>query len=724
MANITGTQFQDTIHVKNDGHAVVGTEFTTVTASADTINAGAGNDFVYANEGDDTVNGENGEDWLEGDGGADTIDGGDGNDTIVGGQGADSMSGGIGNDVFLFRAASEITGLAEIINGGADVDTIDFSTTLGDIALNLATISNVERLLVNAQTITLTASQLGAFSFISSGGNFERFTLSAAGTVDLSNATITGIDDFRGTSGADTYIFTGVTTGQIVTTLGGADKVTGSLGNDQIDVGAGTDTVNAGLGNDTVIGGADADTLNGEDGNDTILGGAGLDTQSGGIGNDIFRFEFVSDISGLAEIIDGGVDNDRLDFQTLNAQGAVNISKAVITSVEGLFLNGNDVTLTAAQLGNFSIFSSGGNYDRLILSAAGTADLTGADIVGIDEFRGSSGADVFNLTDVVNGQFVDGRAGTDTITGGIGNDSLWGGNDGDFVDGAAGNDFIRGGQAADTLNGGIGYDTFQMEGVSDISGLAEKIDGGNDVDKLDFQSLGAFGAVDLTKASILNVEQLFINANDVTLTSALLGRFETISGSGNTERLLISTNSTANLTGASIFGIDEIRGSSGNNVITLTDVANGQTVNGGFGNDQLGGGLGNDALNGEEGDDLILGRQGNDTLTGGIGLDKFYFNTTLNAATNLDTITDYNVIDDTIRLNNDVFTKLAAGTLATGAFVANTSGFAQDAGDRIIYETDTGIIRYDPDGTGAQLSTAFAVVGIGLGITADDFSVY
>jgi Ca2+-binding RTX toxin-like protein len=35
---------------------------------------------------------------------------------------------------------------------------------------------------------------------------------------------------------------------------------------------------------------------------------------------------------------------------------------------------------------------------------------------------------------------------------------------------------------------------------------------------------------------------------------------------------------------------------------------------------------------------------------------------------------------------------------------------AADASDRIIYETDTGILRYDPDGTGAAAAIAFAKI--------------
>jgi Ca2+-binding RTX toxin-like protein len=89
--------------------------------------------------------------------------------------------------------------------------------------------------------------------------------------------------------------------------------------------------------------------------------------------------------------------------------------------------------------------------------------------------------------------------------------------------------------------------------------------------------------------------------------------------------------------------------------------------------------------------DESVGGLGNDTLTGGAGLDSFFFTTALNAATNGDTITDFNVTDDTIRIDNAIFTAfnaVAASTmLASAAFKANATGTATEGDDRIVYNT-------------------------------------
>lgn len=141
---------------------------------------------------------------------------------------------------------------------------------------------------------------------------------------------------------------------------------------------------------------------------------------------------------------------------------------------------------------------------------------------------------------------------------------------------------------------------------------------------------------------------------------------------------------------------------------------------------------GNDTLSGSgriyggQGNDLISSTVGNDVLNGGSGTDTFLFNTALNTTTNKDTITDFNAVDDTIQLENAVFTSLSAtGTLNSANFRANTTGTASDANDYILYNTTTGALSYDADGSGSGVAVQFALLGVNTHptITNVDFSV-
>jgi Ca2+-binding RTX toxin-like protein len=113
---------------------------------------------------------------------------------------------------------------------------------------------------------------------------------------------------------------------------------------------------------------------------------------------------------------------------------------------------------------------------------------------------------------------------------------------------------------------------------------------------------------------------------------------------------------------------------------------------------------------------------GNDTLTGGDGADIFRFDALLNASTNRDTVTDFSVVDDSIQLENAVFTSLTkTGTLAREFFVLGTA--AVDANDYLIYDRAAGALLYDPDGNGATAPIEFAIIGIKLDLTNLDFIV-
>jgi len=146
--------------------------------------------------------------------------------------------------------------------------------------------------------------------------------------------------------------------------------------------------------------------------------------------------------------------------------------------------------------------------------------------------------------------------------------------------------------------------------------------------------------------------------------------------------------------------------------LTLT----GDTVIDGTGNALANRIVGNSAAN------TLAGASGNDTLTGGSGPDTFVFDTAFGAG-NRDTITDFGVVDDTIRLDDAIFAGLKTGVLSADAFGQNTSGDAADRSDRIIYESDTGKLFFDKDGTGSAAKVQFATLDTGLTLTNADFFV-
>ena len=169
-------------------------------------------------------------------------------------------------------------------------------------------------------------------------------------------------------------------------------------------------------------------------------------------------------------------------------------------------------------------------------------------------------------------------------------------------------------------------------------------------------------------------------------------------GASSTSTLTITVTGVAEATvmtpGSGGPGSDTLTGSTGNDVLY-----------GGPSGDLLYGEAGNDALFGDQAVDSLHGGLGNDTLTGGAGNDLYYFDTAL-SSTNIDTIVGEN--GDLIMLDNTVFGLGTSGTLAATAF-KSLSG-SVDADDRILYDTATGNLFFDADGSGSGSAVQFATV--------------
>jgi Ca2+-binding RTX toxin-like protein len=132
---------------------------------------------------------------------------------------------------------------------------------------------------------------------------------------------------------------------------------------------------------------------------------------------------------------------------------------------------------------------------------------------------------------------------------------------------------------------------------------------------------------------------------------------------------------------------------------------------------------GPDTVYGGGGRDLLDGGLGADTLTGGAGADEFRFSTEIGSG-NVDWIREFRIADDTILLDRRIFAEVGdAGQLAMGAFHLGAAGFARDADDRVIYDTDSGALSYDADGDGDDGAIQFARLIANLGLSADDFVI-
>lgn len=138
-------------------------------------------------------------------------------------------------------------------------------------------------------------------------------------------------------------------------------------------------------------------------------------------------------------------------------------------------------------------------------------------------------------------------------------------------------------------------------------------------------------------------------------------------------------------------------------------------------NDTLTGNALSNTLLGNAGNDTLAGGAGNDVLSGGTGKDTFIFNT-MPSNNNIDKINGFMPVDDAIKLENSIFTKLTnLGIINSAYFKVGTA--AADSNDYIIYNNATGALSYDADGNGAGLAVKIAVLGTHLALTAADFMV-
>ncbi|MCG7392417.1 calcium-binding protein [Microvirga sp. ACRRW] len=413
-----------------------------------------------------------------------------------------------------------------------------------------------------------------------------------------------------------------------------------------------------------------------------------------------------------------------------------NLSLAGLTEIYGM--GGNDVIGVTVPGTSYTAFYG------IVLKGGRGSDIIDYGSVGANNFATIYGDDNPDLTTASLGadrdhilalktadnifagggaDYVNAAGGFDVVFGGEGDDTLFGGAGSDHIQGNVGNDFLHGATPA-VVSGPFLSITVDFNGATDaalggsqrVTGTAgplvpddpssDTLDGGDGNDTLD----GGLGIDHMSGGfgnDVFHVDQ----AGDVVVES----------GGGGIDKVIssVSYGLSANAE------IEILQASSGALPLSLTGNAFKNTIFGADGADRLFGLNGNDVLRGESGNDVLDGGLLSDTLTGGLGRDMFVFSSKP-TKTNIERITDYNVKDDTIWLENAVFKALGKkGTITSPA--ALKSGFfysgsaAHDGDDHVIYNKKTGALYYDPDGIGGAAQVKIAALAKNLALTAKDF---
>lgn len=657
--------------------------------------------------------------------------------------GNDSITGN-GSDNYVY-----LEGGSDTVDGGAGIDEIEY---YGSVEVNLEagwadkgrdgtrddSISGIENVWGSDGSDVIRGNS-GANRFDGEGGDD---TLIGAG----------GADVLRGGAGNDTYsvdnLGDNVQESTVLngsTDAGGTDTVQsavsftlGSFLETLILTGAGAINGTGNGLNNVITGNAGANTLGGGAGGDTLNGGAGADVLQGGAGNDVYVVDNVMDKAQESTVLNGSTD----------AGGADTVNSSV-SFMLGSFVE--NLTLTGAA----GINGTGNGLNNRITGNAGINTLNGG--AGADTLLGGAGNDTYivdNSADIINESItltteidsvrssvartlganfevliLTGTAAIDA-TGNVLNNVLTGNAAANRLDGAAGNDTLDGGAGVDTLVGGVGDDRY-IRSAGDV--LQESANAGTDLVLTDSSC-----TLDpnLEQLALTGSSSIYGNGNELanTLTGNVGNNLlqgaagnDTLNGGAGADTLRGGTGDDRYIRSAG--DVLEESASAGTDLVisdssfTLDPNFEQLALTGssnlyGNGNqlaNTLVGNSGNNLLQGSAGNDTLNGGIGLDTLVGGTGVDTFAFGTALDAATNVDTIRDWDAggTQDRIALDDDVFLALGSVTTATALdptmFVAGAA--ALDANDHIIYDQTTGAMYYDVDGAGGVGQVQFAILG-------------
>lgn len=317
--------------------------------------------------------------------------------------------------------------------------------------------------------------------------------------------------------------------------------------------------------------------------------------------------------------------------------------------------------------------------------------------------------------------YLDGKGGDDWLFGGDGDDTyvLLGADASlEFIEDSGGNDTV----VVDTAIGGAavelpdGFENLVIKGRANVDGSGNSLDN--------------------TLAGNGGVNHLIGDAGNDTLiggNSGSKGKDVLEGGDGSDTYVVYGKNYEIVETAA--FGdIDTVRsskinidlsqlGEGGANIEQIM-LENGRSLKA-TGNDAgnaILGNAGRNPLDGKGGADLLFGGAGNDKLTGGDGADLFLFD----GSKGYDLVTDFTSGTDALGLDGERFAVLDGdgdGRVDAAFFVSGAGAKPQEADDYLIYDSRSGILWFDADGSGGGKASKLAVLSGTPELSAGDIQV-
>jgi Ca2+-binding RTX toxin-like protein len=541
----------------------------------------------------DWVTGSKYADTLIGDEYDNTLEGLDGDDILIGAAGNDLLMGGWGSDIYKFLLdwgsdiVDDLGGLADVI----DFSDVSVAMTFTFMFSGVGVVGGGQRLEIRANNIERIKSgsgddrfvfgedgvQLaGGSGYIDGGGGANTLDYQAYGAlhavdVDLAGGTATGTNAVLGIvnisnvyGGAGNDILKGNDNDNILRGGLGDDIIDGRGGVDTLDEGNATADLNidlsrsdaqiTGIGNDTI---SNIENLITGSGNDVLTGtGNGSSCLlAGGEGND--RYVFTGDWRNY-RITDSGGINDVFDFSAINSSLIFVFDCTVSINMGDYTFDHNDggIEQFLGGSGNDTFFIKDGMAAGITIDGQGGIDTidfgsctTGSEvelltIVSIDGFNGTKAASslVFNNIDILQGS--NNEEANDTL---IGADlaAVW-----KFVD--------------------SNY-TYSAGGAQLIFYGFENLQGGSDVDTMDYSEYGSGITINLQNSTISGIAGTY-------------GGMEQLIGSPGTDQIIArESGSTFAITSAgsgvadgwlTFAGIEDICGGSGVDKLDFRAVEN------------------------------------------------------------------------------------------------------------------------------------------------------